>query len=95
MVGRFERNKDTVQEITESAATHVGNIAGIITSAVKDITHEIGEGFSEAVEMYEASQRAKADSGETGEDEQADQHLPDGHAPEPPPVIDPDGPAKR
>ncbi|MDT7802974.1 MAG: hypothetical protein QOI78_6407, partial [Actinomycetota bacterium] len=31
MVGQFESGKDTVQVITESAATHIGNIATIIT----------------------------------------------------------------
>ena len=30
MVGKFERRKDTVQELTESAANHVGSIAMII-----------------------------------------------------------------
>ncbi len=33
MVGKFERRKDTVQELTESAATHVGKIATIIAGA--------------------------------------------------------------
>ena len=33
MVGKFERGKDTVQELTESAATHVGAIAVISTFA--------------------------------------------------------------
>ncbi|SNR45561.1 hypothetical protein SAMN06265360_106142 [Haloechinothrix alba] len=86
MVGQFERNKDTVQEITESAATHVGNIASIITSAVRDITREIGDGISEAVEMYEASQRAKEDGG----DESPGQRLRGDHEVTPKPVIDPD-----
>ena len=31
LVGKFERNKDTVQEFTESAANHVGRIVVIIT----------------------------------------------------------------
>ena len=34
VVGKFERNKDTVQEMTESAANHVGKIAVIIAGAV-------------------------------------------------------------
>jgi len=42
MVGKFERNKDTIQEMTESAATRVGAIAGIITGAVRDVTREVG-----------------------------------------------------
>lgn len=61
MVGRFERTKDTVQELTESAATHVGNIATIITDAVSKIAREIGDGVTDAIEMREAAQRAKVD----------------------------------
>ena len=65
MVGRFERNKDTVQELTESAATHVGNIAGIITGAVRDVTREIGELITDAIEMREAARKAQLDHDET------------------------------
>lgn len=77
MVGQFERNKDTVQEITETAAKHVGNIAQIISDAVVGIAREIGEGISDAIEMREAAQRAKAD-------EEAHDTAPDGH-------LEPDG----
>lgn len=61
MVGRFERTKDTVQELTESAASRVGNITGIITEAVSKVAREIGDGMTDAIEMREAAQRAKAD----------------------------------
>jgi hypothetical protein len=61
MVGQFESSKDTVQVITESAATHIGNIATIITGAVRDIARETGDWISEIIEMREASQRAQAD----------------------------------
>ena len=71
MVGRFERNKDTVQEMTESAAAHVGAIAGIITGAVRDVTREIGEWITEGIEMREASRRAR------------DDHRPDGDVGDP------------
>ncbi|WP_396345227.1 hypothetical protein [Haloechinothrix sp. LS1_15] len=91
MVGQFERNKDTAQEITETVAGHVGNIATIITSAVRDITREIGDAISESVEMYEASQRAKVDEDAGREDER----LREGHEITPRPVIDGDGEAER
>ncbi|MBH0123123.1 MULTISPECIES: hypothetical protein [unclassified Rhodococcus (in: high G+C Gram-positive bacteria)] len=65
MVGRFERNKDTVQELTESAATHVGNIAGIIAGAVRDVTREIGNWISDGIEMREAARKAQLDHDET------------------------------
>jgi len=58
MLSRFEIAKDTVQELTESAATHVGRIATILTGAVRDITHEVGEWTSDLLEMREAAGRA-------------------------------------
>jgi hypothetical protein len=61
MVGQFESSKDTVQVITESAATHIGNIATIITGAVRDIARETGDWISDVIEMREASLRAQED----------------------------------
>ncbi|HEV7977188.1 hypothetical protein [Amycolatopsis sp.] len=61
MVGQFESSKDTVQVITESAATHIGNIATIITGAVRDIARETGDWISDVIEMREASVRAQED----------------------------------
>jgi hypothetical protein len=61
MVSRFESQKDTVQELTESAATHIGNIATIVTSAVRDVARETGDWLTDVIEMREASQRAQAD----------------------------------
>jgi hypothetical protein len=58
MVGRFEVAKDTAQVLTESAATHVGRIATIITGAVREIAHEMGEWASDAFEMKDAAERA-------------------------------------
>lgn len=65
MVGEFERNKDTVQEITESVAHHAGRIAQIIGDAVVQIAREIGDTVTDAVEMREAAQRAKRDEERT------------------------------
>ncbi|AMY18348.1 hypothetical protein R4172_13910 [Rhodococcus kroppenstedtii] len=62
MVGKFERNKDTVQELTESAAMHVGRIAVIIATAVRDVTREIGDLVTDGIEMREASRRAQRDN---------------------------------
>ena len=58
MVGRFEIGKDTVQVITESAATHVGRIATIVTTAVREVAHEVGEWATDAFEMRDAANRA-------------------------------------
>ena len=60
MVSRFEIGKDTVQVLTESAATHVGRIATILAGALRDVTHEVGEWASDVFEMREAAERARA-----------------------------------
>jgi hypothetical protein len=64
MVGRLEISKDTLQVLTESAAAHVGRIATIITGAVREVTHELGEWASDAFEMRAAAARAENDSGD-------------------------------
>jgi hypothetical protein len=63
MLGRFEIAKDTAQVLTESAATHVGRIANIVTGAVRDVTRELGEWASDAFEMRDAANRASSDAG--------------------------------
>jgi hypothetical protein len=62
MVSEAESAKDTVQVVTESAAEHIGKIATIVTTAVKDIAREVGEWVSDVIEMREASQRAREDT---------------------------------
>ncbi|PTR31928.1 hypothetical protein C8K36_101971 [Rhodococcus sp. OK519] len=69
MVGKFERSKDTVQELTESAATHVGKIAVIIAGAVRDVTREVGDWITDGIEMREAAQKAREDRERTATDE--------------------------
>jgi hypothetical protein len=59
MVSKFEIGKDTVQVITESAATHVGRIATILSGAVREITHEMGEWATDVIEMREAAGKAE------------------------------------
>lgn len=61
MVGKFERRKDTLQELTESGANAVGHVATIITGAVRDIAHEVGGFVTDAIEMREASAKARQD----------------------------------
>ena len=62
MVGRFEIAKDAVQELTESAATHVGRIASIVTGAVREVAHEVGSWATDAFEMRDAAGRAAKDT---------------------------------
>jgi hypothetical protein len=66
MLGRFEIAKDTAQVLTESAAQHVGRIATIVTGAVREVAHEVGEWASDAFEMRDAADRAEKDSTDAG-----------------------------
>jgi hypothetical protein len=61
VISKVETTKDTVQVLTESAAGHVGRIAMIVTGAVREIAHELGEWASDAFEMREASTKAARD----------------------------------
>jgi hypothetical protein len=61
MIGKLEIGKDTVQVLTESAASHVGRIATIVTGAVREVTHELGEWASDVFEMRDAAGRAESD----------------------------------
>ena len=61
MVSRLEIGKDTAQVLAASAATHVGRITTIVTGAVRDVVHELGDWASDAFEMREAADRAAQD----------------------------------
>jgi hypothetical protein len=58
VLSRFEIAKDTVQELTESAATHVGRIAAILAGAVREVSSEVGEWASDVFESRDAASRA-------------------------------------
>jgi hypothetical protein len=60
-IGRFEIAKDTAQVLTQSAATHVGRIATILSTAVREVAQEVGEWAGDVFEMREAAERAAAD----------------------------------
>jgi hypothetical protein len=61
MIGKFESNKDLIQELTSSGARHVGNIATIITGTVAEVTREIGDWIADVIEMREAAADAQQD----------------------------------
>ncbi|MFE6920345.1 hypothetical protein ACFVAV_04790 [Nocardia sp. NPDC057663] len=71
MIGKFESNKDLVQELTSSGARHVGNIATLITGAVAEVAREIGEFVTDAIEMNEAAAAARRDAEQQRDDERA------------------------
>jgi hypothetical protein len=58
---KLEIRKDTVQVAVESAFSHVGQIAAIVSSAGREVTRELGEWATEVFEMREAARRAEAD----------------------------------
>jgi hypothetical protein len=60
-IGRIEIAKDTAQVLTESAANHVGRIATILTAAIREIAHEVGELAGDVFEMRDAAGKAAAD----------------------------------
>ncbi|MFE1597169.1 hypothetical protein [Nocardia sp. NPDC058705] len=62
MVGKFESNKDLVQELTASGAQRVGKIASLITGTVAEVAREIGEFVTDAIEMREAAAAARRDA---------------------------------
>ncbi|MFW0796257.1 hypothetical protein AAFP30_20760 [Gordonia sp. CPCC 205515] len=66
----MERNKDLVQELVESTATHVGRIATIITGAVADVAREIGDLVTDGFEMRDAARKARLDDLRHEDDEQ-------------------------
>jgi hypothetical protein len=59
----LETRKDTLQVAVESAFHHVGQIAGIITGAGREITRELGDWATDVFEMRDAARRARADRG--------------------------------
>jgi len=61
---RIETRKDTLQVAIESGAAHVGQIMGIVTGAVRDVTRELGDWATDVFEMHEAGKRAEADDRE-------------------------------
>ncbi len=63
MVDRFEIGKDTVQVLAESAASHAGRIATIVSGAVREVTRDVGDWASDVLEMRDAARRADDDRG--------------------------------
>jgi hypothetical protein len=61
VLGDFETQKDSVQVAVESAFKHVGQIAGIIAGAGREVTREIGDWATDMFEMRDAARRARED----------------------------------
>jgi len=61
-LSRGEIGKDTVQFVTESTAAAAGRIAGIVATAVRDVTREVGTLATDIFEMRENARRAAQDT---------------------------------
>jgi hypothetical protein len=57
-LSKAEIRKDAVQEIVESGASTVGEVASIITTAVKDVAHAIGGFATDVFEIRDGAKRA-------------------------------------
>jgi hypothetical protein len=67
-----EIGKDAVQSGIEAAAATVGEVAVIVTNAVRDVATALGTLATEVFEIRDASRKASEDS-----DEAADVPIPD------------------
>ena len=66
-LSRAEIGKDAVQGVVEAAATTVGEVATILTSAVKDVAAAVGGLATEVFEIRDASRRASLEEGHPAE----------------------------
>jgi hypothetical protein len=57
-LSKAEIRKDAMQEIIESGASTVGQIASIITTAVKDVVGAVGGFATDAFEIRDVVRRA-------------------------------------
>lgn len=62
-LSKAEINKDAIQETVESAATTVGQVMAIITTAVRDVTKAVGGFATDTFELRDAVRKAKAELG--------------------------------
>jgi hypothetical protein len=58
-----EIGKDAVQATIEAAATTVGEVATILTRAVREVATAVGDFATEVFEIRDASRKAADDSG--------------------------------
>lgn len=60
-LSRNEIRKDAVQDTVSAAATAVGQVTTIITSAVRDVAGAVGGFATEIFEIRESARRASQD----------------------------------
>jgi len=62
-LSRAEINKDAVQDVVEAAAGTVGQVATIVTGAVREVAGALGGFATEVFEIRDAARRAGHDQG--------------------------------
>ncbi|WP_299051432.1 hypothetical protein [uncultured Nocardioides sp.] len=68
-LSKSEIRKDAVQDAVEATAGAVGQVATILTGAVRDVASAIGGLATEMFEIRDAARRAAEESGLVDEDE--------------------------
>ena len=68
-LSKTEIRKDAVQEIVGSGAATVGEVASIITTAVKDVANAIGGFATDVFEIRDGVRRASQPLADEAEDE--------------------------
>jgi hypothetical protein len=64
MISRNEIRKDVLQESAEAVANTTGVVAGIVATAVRDVTRAVGTLATDLFEIREAARRAEHESGD-------------------------------
>lgn len=59
MISRNEIRKDVLQESAEAVAATTGVVAGIVATAVRDVTRAVGTLATDIFEIREAARRAE------------------------------------
>ena len=60
-MSKAEIGKDALQDSVGAAATAVGAVTAIVTTAVRDVAHAVGGLATELFEIRESARRAQAD----------------------------------
>jgi hypothetical protein len=67
-LSKAEIRKDAAQELVEAGASTVGQVATIITNAVKDVAVAIGGFATDAFEIRDGARRASRQAADEPED---------------------------
>jgi hypothetical protein len=62
MISRNEIRKDVLQESTEAVVATTASVAGIVITAVRDVTKVVGTLATDMFEIREAARRAERES---------------------------------